>query len=670
MDGAGQGIKVTDLVWIPLADGRRLAARMFLPDDASANPVPCILEYLPYRRHDGTRSRDDVKHRWFAANGYAAARVDIAGTGDSDGLVGDEYVAREQDDAVEVIAWLAAQPWCSGAVGMMGISWGGFNGLQVAARRPPALKAVVTICSTDDRYACDAHFMGGCLLNDHFGWGGSFLSYGARPPDPAMVGDRWRSMWQDRIDDLRLYPAHWLHHQRRDDFWKQGSVCEDYSAITAPVLAVGGWLDGYTAPILSLMKNLTTPCKALIGPWGHKEPHEGVPGPAIDFLRECKRWWDRWLKGIETGVEADPKLRLYVMDYAEPEPLFEHRDGHWVGLPDWPAPQIAARRLHLAGRDLTDLPAPSAPQLLGSPQTTGMKAQEWCPYGQGRIAAEGATDQREDDAGSLCFDTVPMAEPIQIVGIPSVCLRIAADQPHGVIAVRLCDVAPDGTSAFLTFGLLNLTHRDSHEFPEPLQPGQFYDVTVALKPVGQTLPAGHRLRLAISSSYWPMMWPAPGNVTLTLDPGGSHVNLPILTPDPSLPVPVFGPADGADPGAETTHLGPTETRKIIIGIEDQTATFDIVSHDGDYTITDTGTRITSTRTKQYHIARHDPLTCRTAVQYAVTYQRPDWDVRVETTVTCQADATHFHLTGTLRAYDGGNVFAARDFAESIPRDFM
>jgi uncharacterized protein len=299
-----------------------------------------------------------------------------------------------------------------------------------------------------------------------------------------------------------------------------------------------------------------------------------------------------------------------------------------------------------------------------------MKAQEWCPYGQGRIAAEGATDQREDDAGSLCFDTAPQTAPLQIVGIPTVRLRLAADQPNAVIAVRLCDVAPDGTSAFLTFGLLNLTHRDSHEFPEPLQPGQFYDITIALKPIGQTLPAGHRLRLAVSSSYWPMMWPAPGNVTLTLDSSGSHLDLPILPLDAHLPEPVFGPPDGADPGPETTHLGPTETRKIHIGIEDQTASFDIVSHDGDYTIDDTGTRITSTRTKQYTIARHDPLACRTAVQYAVTYQRPDWDVRVETALTCQADATHFHLTGTYRSYDQGQLFAARDFAESIPRDFM
>src|SRR6266508_2661683 len=146
-----------ELAWIPMKDGRRLAARLLLPTDACQKAVPAILEYIPYRRRDGTRVRDDQYHYWFAANGYGVARVDIAGTGDSEGLVEDEYVEREQDDALEIIAWLSRQPWCTGAVGIIGISWGGFNGLQVAARRPPALKAVVTVCSTVDRYANDAH---------------------------------------------------------------------------------------------------------------------------------------------------------------------------------------------------------------------------------------------------------------------------------------------------------------------------------------------------------------------------------------------------------------------------------------------------------------------------------------------------------------------------------
>ena len=235
------GVRTVETHWIPLRDGRKLAARLFLPEDAEANPVPVILEYIPYRRRDGTRSGDEEMHLFFAGHGYAGARVDIAGMGDSDGLLDDEYVRREQDDALEILDNLCSQPWCSGVAGMIGNSWGGFSGLQVAARRPPQLKAIVTSCSTDDRYACDAHYNGGLVINDNFGWGGALFGYSALPPDPAVVGeDRWRQMWTERLDDHKNHAAEWLKHQRRDAFWKQGSVCEDFSAITCPVFAVGG----------------------------------------------------------------------------------------------------------------------------------------------------------------------------------------------------------------------------------------------------------------------------------------------------------------------------------------------------------------------------------------------------------------------------------------------
>ncbi|MFZ1470273.1 MAG: CocE/NonD family hydrolase [Paracoccaceae bacterium] len=671
MGGEHAAIEVIETAWIPLSDGRRLAARLFLPADARANPVPCILEYLPYRRRDGTRLRDDAKHKWFAANGYCAARVDIAGTGDSDGLVEDEYVAREQDDGVEVIAWLAAQPWCSGSVGVEGISWGGFNGLQLAARRPPALKAIVTVCSSDDRYRTDAHFSGGCLLNDHLGWGGSFQNIGAQPPDPAVVGaDRWRKMWRDRIDAVPMFAARWLEHQRRDEFWLQGSVCTDYGGITAAVLAVGGWLDGYVDTIFRLQENLTAPCKAVIGPWGHKEPNAGVPGPGIDFLGLCKRWWDRWLKGIDNGAETDPAVRAYVMDPAPPEPLFTHRAGRWVSLPDWPNRRIAMRRWHFGAGALADAAQPGVPVSLRSPQTTGAKAQEWCPYGQGRIAAEGATDQREDDAGSLCFDTAVLEQPLHILGAPAVRLRLSADRPAAVVAVRLCDVAPDGTSAMVTWGVLNLSHRDSDADPQPLIPGQAYDISVPLKHVGQTLAPGHRLRLAVSTSYWPMIWPAPEPVLLTLDPAGSVLDLPLLAGFGGLLQPVFAPPVEAEMGPVTTHREGGETRDIHSSIDAQTQTFDIISDDGDYTIDEIGTRITGTRVKTYHIQRDDPLSARTAVTSTISYSRDDWKARLETSVTLRASATHFHLTGTLTAHEGDTVFATRNFDQSIPRDYM
>src|SRR5262249_8582125 len=252
-------VRNIELAWIPMSDGRRLAARLWLPADAERNPVPAILEYIPYRRRDGTRPRDEESHAWVAAQGYACARVDIAGSGDSDGRLLDEYLKQEQDDALEIIAWLAAQPWCDGAVGMIGISWGGFNGLQVAARRPPALRAVISIASTVDRYADDVHFMGGCLFADNMDWGAAFFTYAALPPDPLMVGEAWRRQWLARLEALRPFPPLWLAHQRRDDFWRHGSIVEDYAAIGCPVLAVSGWADGYTAAVFRLVENLAVP---------------------------------------------------------------------------------------------------------------------------------------------------------------------------------------------------------------------------------------------------------------------------------------------------------------------------------------------------------------------------------------------------------------------------
>ena len=240
-----RAVREIENAWIPLSDGCRLAARLWLPEDAEAQPVPAILEYLPYRKRDGTAGRDALTHPYLAGHGYACVRVDMRGNGDSDGLMLDEYLPQEQDDALEVIAWLAAQPWCTGAVGMMGISWGGFNALQVAMRRPPALKAIVTLCSTVDRYADDIHYKGGCLLGENLGWAATMLAYSSRPPDPLLVGQRWRPMWLNRLAHEPVLIDTWLRHPTRDAYWRHGSVCESWGSVQAATLAVGGWNDAY-----------------------------------------------------------------------------------------------------------------------------------------------------------------------------------------------------------------------------------------------------------------------------------------------------------------------------------------------------------------------------------------------------------------------------------------
>ena len=661
-------VENVEIAWIPMSDGRRLAARLLLPKDKAKRPVPAILEYIPYRRRDGTRPRDDETHYWFAANGYGVARVDISGSGDSEGLIQDEYHEREQDDAVEVIAWLAEQEWCTGSVGMIGISWGGFNGLQVAARRPPALKAVVSLCSTVDRYADDVHYMGGCLLNDTLDWGDFFVTCGSLPPDPAIVGeDRWKEMWRYRIENLDCYPMMWMEHQRRDGFWKHGSVCEDYSRIEVPVLNASGWVDGYTAAVFRSVENMPG-AKGIAGAWGHKYPHVGFPGPAIGFLQECKRWWDRWLKGKKTGVENDPALRLFLQDGEPPRPHFDERKGRWIGLPEWPSKNIKVQTFHLGDGKLTKARTRAKPRSICSSLSTGVNAGEWCAYALGKVAPELAIDQREDDLQSICFDAPVLKKPLSIVGRSYMRLRVAADKPQAQVAVRLNAIHPDGSVERITYGLLNLAHRDSHENPKPLKPGKFYDVTVELNEIAERVPAGAVLRLAVSSSYWPIAWPSPEHATVTVDPSHYWLELPVLVSEKGLAKVKFSAPEKSPPAAVTVSDPGAETRHLILDIEKQRVNFLIKRNDGTYRIDDIGTELSLTKLKDYSVSRDGREPPRSLVATTFHFRRGSWDARTETDVSLTSDKTHFHMESHVRTFINGKPFVNRDFKRSFKRD--
>ncbi len=661
-------VRSVELAWIPMADGRRLAARLWLPMDAESQPVPAILEYIPYRRRDGTRARDEETHAWIAAQGYACARVDIAGSGDSDGLLLDEYLKQEQDDALEIIAWLAAQPWCSGAVGMIGISWGGFNGLQVAARRPPALKAVISLCSTVDRYHDDVHFMGGCLLADNMDWGAVFFACAALPPDPAVVGEGWREAWRGRLEVLRPFPAVWLEHQRRDDFWRHGSVCEDYAAIRCPVLSVSGWADGYTAAVFRLTENLKVPCKGLVGPWGHLYPHRGVPGPAIGFLQECTRWWDHWLKGKPTGVENDPALRLWLQDGVPPQAHYDQRPGRWVALDERPSSARERKILKLNAGRLAERAETSTPLILRSPQTTGIAGGEWCAYGMGKVAPEQPLDQSIDDAGSLVFDTAPLEQALTIIGSPVLLLTIASDKPQAFVVARLGDVAPDGAATRVSYGVLNLTHRESHAAPQALMPGKRYQVTVSLTEAAHVFAPGQRLRIAISSCYWPMIWPSPEAARLTVWAGESEIALPVMPATRLKPHPDFPPVKMAPPSARTLFEPETEQRHMLYDAEADRTVIRNKTSEGSARIDDIGTVGAYGKVKEFSISGNDPLSAETMVSTFAHYRREDWDARLETRIRMRADRTHFILQSDVDAYADGERFFSRSFAHRIARD--
>jgi uncharacterized protein len=392
-----------------MPDGTRLAARIWLPEDPA--PVPAILDFLPYRQGDLMAARDAVIYPYLAERGYACARVDLRGTGNSEGIIEDEYTPRELRDGCDVIAWLAAQPWCDGNVGMTGISWGGFNSLQVAALRPPALRAVLTLCASDDRYADDVHYRGGCVLGvDMLQWAVAMLVWNALPPDPAVAGDAWRPQWLERLTQTPAFIEPWLAHQLRDDYWRHGSVCEDYAAIEVPVYAVGGWSDGYTDAIPRLLAGLAGPRKGLIGPWSHAFPHDSVPGPSIGFLEEALRWWDHWLKGIDTGIMDEPMLRAWMQEYTPPAPHHEVWPGRWVAEPCWPPPGAVARRLFPRASGALD-PAP------GAGEERAHRGEEAAGLDAGALTADGGFgdwpgDQRAEDGRSLSFTSAPLDAPL------------------------------------------------------------------------------------------------------------------------------------------------------------------------------------------------------------------------------------------------------------------
>jgi putative CocE/NonD family hydrolase len=654
--------------WVPLADGTRLAARIWLPEDAAADPVPAILEYLPYRKRDGTSERDALTHPYYAGHGYACVRVDMRGAGESEGLLLDEYLKQEQDDALEVIDWIAAQPWCTGKIGIIGISWGGFNGLQIAARRPKPLRAIVTIASTDDRYADDIHYMGGSLLNDNLGWASTMFAYMSRPPDPELVGERWREMWLHRLENTVLLIDTWLRHQRRDAYWKHGSVSEDYGAIDCAVYAVGGWADGYSNAVPRLLAGLKCPKKGLIGPWAHRYPHFAKPGPAIGFLQETLRWWDHWLKGLDTGIMAEPQYRVWMEEPIVPNAHVPERPGRWVAESGWPSANIGQQRFALNPGRLDDKAGPETPLAFTSPQDIGLLAGTWCPHG---VHTDQPIDQREEDGKSLCFDSAPLAARLEILGAPVVELEVSADRPSAMVAVRLNDIHPDGTSERVTYGLLNLTHRESHEEPTPLQPGRRTMVRVQLNDIAHAFPEGHRIRVALSTSYWPIAWPSPEPVRLTVFAGPSALILPVRAPraeDQALEP--FSPPRSAPPQIQTMLRPAKSLRRIERDIGGGEVVFTRHEDSGTYRIDRIGLVIDQIKTGTYRIRPDDPLSARIDIHWTQKLSRGDWSVRTETRTTMTATKTEFLLVAALDAYEGETRVYSRNWDRRVPRDLV
>lgn len=666
-------VEVTAHIWIPMSDGIRLSAKVWRPVPShEGETFPVVLEAIPYRKDDVSLWDDSVRMAYFAGNGYLCVRLDLRGSGDSEGVLDDEYSPREQADLVEAVAWLSTLEGCDGNVGMTGISWSGFNSLQTAQHRPPALKAIITVCSTDDRYDNDVHYMGGSLLGFYQNWWGSIMhEFNLRPADPYIVGESWYPMQMERMNHNPFLTSLWLAHQDRDQYWKPGSVCEDYDALVCPILAVGGWADGYTDAIFRLMENCPDRCWGIVGPWGHTWPERGIPGPAIGFLQECLYFWDHWLKGIDNGADTLPRLRYFLQDPCALTPDCAVRDGQWMQADIVGEKRSQTAYLLDAAGMLRAADEGGMSPLGGlvrhrSPLITGTQVDTWLPMGS---PIDLPSEQTPDDQRSLCFDSAPLEEDALVMGGPVLHLCVSADRPQAMVFVRLCDVWPDGTSQLITRGNLNLTHRDSHEFPEALEVDRLYEVDISLKAVAERIPAGHRLRIALSTNYWPWIWPEPEQATITVDTQSSMFVLPVVdASDEPLNRP-WQPAqiavgesceklDRCTPYARRTYDPATRL-----------LTYTRSTTDSVNQRTPSGFVFGGEKSTTYTIAEDDPLSATMQSMRTGLYAREGWEVRTEVDSTMSCTYDDFIVKTSTKVWIDGRQVHDEEHTETIGRRF-
>lgn len=638
---------------IPLADGTVLAAKLWLPEGLSqARGV--VLEYLPYRKDEFTALRDEIRHGYFAGCGYAGIRVDIRGTGDSGGIIEDEYPRQEQRDCLEVFDWIAEQPWSAGNIAMIGKSWGGFNGLQMAAHQHPALKTIVSLCSTDDRYADDVHYRGGTLMaSDMLWWSSTMFAYNARPPFPRFVGDNWREMWRERLEKTPPFVETWLAHQTRDDYWRQGSICEDFSDIRIPVLTMSGWADGYTDAVFRLMDNLDVPKRAIIGPWAHEFPDMAIPGPQIGYLQECVSWFDRWLATDAEEAPHEDSFVVYLQDSVAPATSYEYRPGQWVDLM---ATEVTSTNV---------LDSFTGQHGLANHQHHGLYSGVFCPFGQDGDLPD---DQTLDNALATNFTLTPAQQPLSILGNPRVRLRVKSDRTTGNVHARLTDVAPSGTKTYITAGQFNLTHRHSHAEPEALPDGEWVDVDFTLDAVGYRLPAGHRLEVSLSPNYWPQIWPAGAVANLEVDLDQSRLDVPQSTSPVTTALP-FPKAETASPLAKTVLREGGRTRQVIKSLTQGEWVLDDFSDEGLRRLDHNGIVYGTKNHNVWRIRENDPLSAETESNWEVDLSDADISVHIKTQSHMRCDADNFYLINSLQAYENDEEIYRNRWEKTIPRHF-
>ncbi|MEQ9490011.1 MAG: CocE/NonD family hydrolase [Alphaproteobacteria bacterium] len=633
-------IRIEPDLRIPMSDGRILSARLWLPVSADETPVPAVIEYDPYRHRDASYPRDALIHPWFAGHGFASIRLQPAGAGDSTGAPMDEYVRQEQDDCIEALAWIANRRWCSGKTGLYGLSWGANAALQVAARRPPSLKAIIPVHGTDNRFTDDIHYKNGCLLTAGLAWGATFRLYAQRPPDPESFGAGWRAEWLDRLDAAPDVLQTWLSHQTLDEYWRHGSVSENYGAIEAATLIVAGWADDYRNAALRLAAGLTCPHDLLAGPWGHEYPHLAGTKPRAGFLQIATDWWNRWLRDDAPATDADGMARLYLEDPAPAATRGKARDGCWKSLPISGLSALPEKRLYLSGA--------AEPVTVCTPLCAAIAADQWLTQGRGN---GNVIDPRDLETGAAVFDLPVLEAPLEVFGQPSLTVTLTSDCPAGHLIVRLSSVLPDNDIQPLTMGLLNLRFRGGFDAPLDMPVDEPISVTVPLDALAHRLPAGGRLRLSISTRAWPLVWPEAVPATVTLLPSAGVLSLPYLpaglaadAPDP--------PDASIPPPAGLTWIRPDSLSLDIVQDDggDRAARTQTRDH-GAFRIEETGMETSMTETQTFTSTENDALSAQAVFANTIRFARNGWSAKIESEVVVSADAGAFRVRSFVRAFE-------------------
>lgn len=658
---------------IPLKDGNYLHANGWFPKGAvldDNHSFATLVEYIPYRT-DVTVIRDTIRHPFYAANGFVSLRVDMRGACNSSGILTDEYLKIEQDDCLEVFDWIVDQKWSNGNIAMFGKSWGGFNGLQVAARQHPALKTIITLMSTDDRYSDDVHYRGGCLLaTDMLWWGSTMAVYQPRPQDPRIVGEEWKENWLERLNVPPMV-RQWIQHQTRDEYWKHGSVNEDWSLLDIPILAVGGFRDGYTSPVFRMADKLPNPDSAcIVGPWVHEYPEIAEPAPKIDYQQLSTKWFSKWLYPERENDFTLPRLSVYIQKPCTIKESYVVRPGNWFAT-DTPSDKSYKELFFNDDLKLSSNEADMKAVSFKGNLSHGLFRGTYCPFG---FKGDFPCDQKYEDSKCLCFDTELFEEDTEIVGLPFVDMVLSSDKPLANISVRLVDIYPDdGEHVLMCWGQLNLTHRESHEFPSYLNPGEKYNVRVDLDATGVKVEKGHKIRIALSSCDWPQAWPTPETPELTLYSG--KLSLPIY--NKAVQPPKFGKPTIVKSSLELEKRRDyNRSKKLEYDYGKDVWRLTDILDSGSIKINNNGKvsgfYFGECNTNIWEIDPNDPLSALNQCDwiYEMGREEDNWNIKFETSTKLTSDSENFYLLNTRKAYENGTLVSDLVFNDTIPRNFI